>query len=234
LKITNPHAIKASGDQVTDIFPIFPTPVIVGQFKYHDKWKNRFKNFDKIDRRPDTWTQPLNTSFPQIQDDDPYVTPDVRDEIQSDILIHVHDVMREYNMPEIAFFSEFWYNAYYSGQGQENHDHLSEINHNPFWSGIYFCRNCFPGSLTLSRREQFFRLQQYCDWDNTDPQLGQYYQTRIQPPISDGTIVMFPPHVLHQVVTDDRNEKNMRLTFSFNIYREKMEVTLSNKKTIEV
>ncbi len=214
-----------------NVYPIFSTPLLVGSFPHHVKHKKRFKNFNKVDRRPSTWTQPLNTSFPNVTSDDPFVSNDDIMALKSDILIYLKSVMRKYNMPEDVFYADFWYNAYYNGDGQEMHDHLSEVNHNPFWSGIYFCRNCHTGSLTLTRRDQSNRLQQACNWNNTDPQLAQHYEPTVDPQIDDGTIILFPPHVYHQV---KYNSDQMRLTFSFNIYREPLKAQLSDGTTIKI
>ena len=57
-----------------NVYPIFSTPLLVGSFPHHVKHKKRFKNFNKVDRRPSTWTQPLNTSFPNVTSDDPFVS----------------------------------------------------------------------------------------------------------------------------------------------------------------
>ena len=34
---------------------------------------------------------------------------------------------------------------------------------------------------------------------------------------TDGDIVLFPPHLHHSVKVDEKNAKDQRLTFSFNI-----------------
>lgn len=233
LKITS-LIHEVNGEQVTEIHPVFPIPILYKPFSKHKKWNKNFENFDHVDRRPGTWTTPVNTSFPEIKPDDPYVSVEDRDGMSSDLLMDVKSMMRDFHVTDDIYFSEFWYNAYYQGQGQEPHDHLSEVNYNAFWSGVYFCKGCFPGSFTLTRRDQSVRLQQYVDWSKSDPQLGQYYQNIMQPPIKDGDLILFPPHVLHAVTVDERNKDNMRLSFSFNVYREPLNVQHVDGRTLPV
>ena len=41
------------------------------------------------------------------------------------------------------------------------------------------------------------------------------------PPVEDGDILLFPPHLEHSVQSKPENKNKMRMTFSFNIGIEK-------------
>lgn len=195
--------------------PIFPTPLLVMNFSQHEKYAGKFGNFERVDRKPEPWVTPHNSSFPEIMDDDPYINVEMARAIKSDLLKDIQLFLQELKMPSDIFFSEFWYNAYYEKQGQESHNHLSPTNHNPFWCGIYFAQNCFPGSLFLQRVDTSLRTQQHVEWSQTE--LAPYYNDTLIPQISDGEIILFPPHLHHSVNVDYRNKTDMRLTFSFNV-----------------
>ena len=109
----------------------------------------------------------------------------------------------------------FWYNAYYEGQGQELHHHLAEDNNNPFWCGIYFAKNCFNSQLKFKRSDYSLRTQQPYDFHQTS--LADYYRDTWPSGIPDGYICLFPPHLQHSVTIGEENRDKMRLTFSFNI-----------------
>lgn len=198
-----------------DVHSLFGTPILVTEFVRHEHYASKFYNFEKIDRKPNEWSMPLNTSFPNIQENDPYIDWDTAKQIKNDLLLNVQTFFGTLDLPTTVHFSEFWYNAYYEGQGQECHNHLSPTNFNPFWSGIYFARNCFPETFFFQRTDWSLRTQQSIDWTQT--KLAHFYHDVIVPPIYDGQIVLFPPHLQHSVKSDDRNKDAMRLTFSFNV-----------------
>ena len=198
--------------EVDDI-PLFSTPLIVTKFKDHEKYN--IESFEKIDRRPENWTNSVNSSFPSVQIDDPYISPETCDQVKKSILEHLQNVFQCYNIPTNIILCNFWYNAYYEGQGQELHNHLGENNNNPLWSGIYFAKNCFDSQLKFKRNDFSLRSQQPFDFHQTT--LADYYRDIWPSGIPVGYICLFPPHLQHSVTIGEENRDKMRLTFSFNV-----------------
>ena len=198
--------------EVDDI-PLFSTPIIVTKFNDHEKYN--FESFEKIDRIPKNWTKSVNSSFPSIEKDDPYISSEICDQVKKDILKHLQNVFQCYNIPTSIILCNFWYNAYYEGQGQELHHHLGENNINPFWSGIYFAKNCFDSQVMFKRNDFSLRTQQPFDFHQTA--LADYYRDNWPSGIPDGYICLFPPHLHHCVNVGEENRDKMRLTFSFNV-----------------
>ena len=65
------------------IIDIFPTQIICFNFNKHSKY---FFVDPGIGRKPPAgWSCDVNSTFPRIPDDDPLVTPDVRDRLEGDI-----------------------------------------------------------------------------------------------------------------------------------------------------
>ena len=197
------------------VIPLFSTPIIQFKFEKHDDYVNQFDNWERVDRFPISWSTPLNTSFPNISEDDPYVDSSVTNKLKDDIMFQLKKVMLNQNIPTDLYYQCFWYNAYYKGQGQEPHNHLSVDGEDPLWSGIYFAKNCYPGQLVFVKTEYSHRSQQWFDWDKS--KLKTYYQEISPTQFSSGDVVLFPPHLHHSVKVDERNIDNQRLTFSFNI-----------------
>ena len=206
---------NGSGDkiEVTDI-PLFSVPIIITKFNDHEKYN--IESFEKVVRKPKDWTCSVNTSFPRTEKDDPYISKEKCDEIKKSVTEHLQDVFECYNMPTDIKLTQFWYNAYYEGQSQELHNHLAPNNLNPFWSGIYFAKNCFPGQLTFSRNEYSMRTQQ--PFDFRECAIADYYNDNWKTDIPDGYICLFPPHLYHTVSVGEENRDKMRLTFSFNLH----------------
>jgi len=193
--------------------PIFATPLIVTKFPKHESYE--WKSFDKVVRKPDIWFTPLNTSFPDIKEDDPYVDYETAENVKRDVLEHCQKVLACYNMPVDIRYNGFWYNAYYEENGQEPHDHLSPDNLNPYWSGIYFANNCCEGQLTFQKTDLSMRTQQL--FKHSDSKICDYYEELWTSYIHDGHILLFPPHLKHAVKVGKENRNKMRLTFSFNL-----------------
>lgn len=198
--------------EVDDV-PLFSTPLLVTKFNDHEKFE--FDSFAKVDRRPEFWTNSVNTSFPSIEKDDPYISSETCDQVKESILKHLRNVFQCYNISTNIILNNFWYNAYYEGQGQELHNHLGDDNNNPFWSGIYFAKNCFDSQLKFKRNDFSLRTQQTFDFRNTA--LADYYRDHWPSGIPDGYICLFPPHLQHSVTIGKENRDKMRLTFSFNV-----------------
>jgi hypothetical protein len=196
-----------------DEVPLFATPLIVTKYNDHEKFK--FDSFEKADRRPEFWTNPVNTSFPGVEKDDPYISQDICNKVKNSITAHLKSVFQCYNMPSNILLYNFWYNAYYEGQGQEIHNHLAEDNNHPFWCGIYFAKNCFNSQLKFRRNDSSLLLQQ--PFDYRESALADYYRSHWPSGIPDGYICLFPPHLDHKVTVGEENRDKMRLSFSFNI-----------------
>tara|TARA_B100000965_G_scaffold102397_1_gene84173 strand:+ start:649 stop:1287 length:639 start_codon:yes stop_codon:yes gene_type:complete len=197
--------------EVDDV-PLFSTPIIVTKFNDHEKYN--IESFEKVDRTPENWNHSsVNSSFKK--DDDPYISQETRNKIKNSITEHLRDVFECYNMTRNIVLYNFWYNAYYEGQGQELHNHLAENNNNPFWCGIYFAKNCFNSQLKFKRSDYSLRTQQPYDFHQTS--LADYYRDTWPSGIPDGYICLFPPHLQHSVTIGEENRDKMRLTFSFNI-----------------
>ena len=192
---------------------LFATPTIVTPFPKHKNYK--WESFERVNRKPEEWFTPLNTSFPDIEDDDPYVDKELSDRLKGDIMDQLQKVFQCYNMPHEIRYSAFWYNAYYEGDAQEPHDHLAPDNHNPYWCGIYFAKNCFQGQLVFQQKNPALRLQPTFDYANS--KLAEYYTDAWVSAMQDGMIFVFPPHLTHGIKVGIENRNKMRLTFSFNL-----------------
>ena len=199
----------------TTVLDLFATPVIQTKFDAHRKYVGEFDNWEEIDRKPPSWHVPLNTSFPNVGDADPFVPSTIVDSLKKDIMFQVKKIMLSKRMPTNLSYTSFWYNAYYEGQGQEPHNHLSVPGQDPFWCGIYFAKNCFPGSLFFIRTEYSHRSQQ--PFVSEETPMNKYYNEFYPTEFSDGDLVLFPPHLHHSVKVGSANKSEQRLTFSFNI-----------------
>ena len=205
---------------MSKVIPLFATPVIKINFSKHTKYAGAFDTWDKVDRKPESWLVPLNTSFPNIEDDDAYVNQEIRDQIKEDIMFDIRRTLMKYNMPTKVKYDCFWYNAYRKGQGQETHNHLSMFNdENPLWSGVYFAQNCDPGSFFFCNHDFAWRTQQTFPYLKSN--LADYYRELMPMSFTDGDLVLFPPHLNHGVKSETLSEDAQRLTFSFNISLEK-------------
>ena len=195
--------------------PIFSTPLLIKKFSKHEEYTERIKLFERSSKLPPYWICDVYTSFPFLEENDEHYG-EIALDLKRDMLDEVKEMMREYDIPDNVNIDHFWYNGYYDGQGQENHNHLCAKNiFNPLWSGVYFHRNCYQGSFTFYKSDHSLRTQQTIDWDQT--KLAGYYHEYLNIPMNDGDIMLFPPHMMHSVKVDERNSVNQRLTFSFNV-----------------
>lgn len=194
---------------------LFSVPVIQTRFESHNDYVDKFDNWDEVDRKPKAWHVPLNTSFPNVRPDDPYVSDDIVKSLKSDIMFQVKKINNDRGLPTDLDYQCFWYNAYYNKQGQEPHNHLSQRGEDPLWSGVYFAKNCFPGSFIFVRTEYSHRCQQWFDY--TSSKMRPFYDEFYPTTFGDGDLVLFPPYLHHSVKVDERNADLQRLTFSFNI-----------------
>ena len=208
------------------LLPIFSTPLLVCEFEKHEEYSKRFPTLKKVDRRPENWGISLNTSFPNVLPDDPYLDNSLIVDLKKDLQFQIEKLLQTYKLENNIFFSSFWYNASYAGQGQEMHNHIGEII-NPYWSGVYFAKNVTHDSFVFHRASSTHVIQQPANYENS--LLAPFYTDRDFIPtekqsneddikIADGTIILFPPNAYHSVRTPEYNNKDrMRLSFSFNI-----------------
>ena len=204
--------------------PILATPLLICDFEKHEQYSKRFHNFEKVDRKPEGWHVSINTSFPNVLENDSYIDRSLVSDLKKDLYRQVQKLLQSYKLQDSIFFESFWYNASYAGQGQEIHNHCAVNNLHPYWSGIYFAKNVTYDSFSFTRTDVSLKSQQPADYLNSA--LVPYYLDWEHIPCSnknmnkiiDGTIILFPPHVYHSVKTPDYNTKDrMRLSFSFNI-----------------
>lgn len=192
------------------IHRIFPTPLIQFKFDKHENYV--FDDIAKSVHRPENWSEPVNTSFPTITDDDQLVDPKVRDSLKADILSCIKKNLTDINLPNNIDYLNFWYNVYHQGQGQEAHWHLPHTGGVlPYWSGVYYNKNANP--TTFHKDLGFHRLHNFPGYENSD--IKDCVWVNYWPDASDGDILLFPPHLMHSAYMDKSDL--MRLTFSFNL-----------------
>lgn len=195
-----------------EVLNIFPIPLIKFKFKYHKNYN--FNNIEKSIRLPDGWTVPLNSSFPNIKDDDNLVKPKTRDFLMSDIQFCINEVFEELNLPTNYTFKDFWYNIYHKEQGQESHHHLSYVSdYGVYWSGVYYNKNSSPTEFT--RPDRLYQSQLFPGYKDCGIKESYYYT--FNPNVEDGDILLFPPYLYHCVPEVQLKEPEMRMTFSFNL-----------------
>ena len=199
----------------SEIIELFPTYVLKFKFEKHDQYVDNWDNWEQCGRQPKSWQCEVNTSYPQVQQDDPYAPMDIVEELKKDLQFQVKKLHKSYRLHTNIAFYNFWYNAYYEGQGQEPHNHLSVPGKDPFWCGVYFAKNCFPGSFFFIKTEYSHRIQQPFNYRDTP--MNKYYDEFYSTEYSDGDLIIFPPHLHHSVKVGSPNRSEQRLTFSFNI-----------------
>ena len=65
---------------------VFYVPIFTFRFEKHDTYDfSDIAKQGKIDSRPKGWTTPVNSSFPNISDNDRLISPDVRDSLIKDL-----------------------------------------------------------------------------------------------------------------------------------------------------
>jgi hypothetical protein len=196
------------------ILNIFPVPLIQIKFDKHENYY--FEDIEKSVNMPESWQVPLNSSFPEIPDDDKFISPIIRDCLIIDITKCVKKVFAELNLPTEVHIDDFWYNIYHGNQGQEPHDHLGDVGSLlPFWSGIYYNKN--SSSTCFIRSDKMYKTQ--CFPESNNSKLSGSFDEKYFSEVNDGDILLFPPYLDHCVMSESWHENNMRLTFAFNICR---------------
>ena len=192
---------------------IFPVPIIQIKFGQHHKYT--FSSIEQENRKPKGWRIPLNTSFPNIEKDDNFISMETANELKSDIKESIDSVFKELNITTKYLINEFWYNVYHKNQGQEVHTHLGPIN--PYWCGIFYNKNSSPSMFV--KESGIHAVHNVPDWK--DSKLDLFFLDNIKMPVEDGDILLFPPYLKHYVPPQENIDSNdkMRLTFSFNLYQ---------------
>jgi len=189
---------------------LFSVPVIKFKFTKHNQYN--FPFIERSERIPDGWEISLNTSFPYIRDDDPYINVSVRDNLREDLLCDISKVLKKLELPDKIYMNQFWYNIYHDNQGQEPHDHSSgsgEIN--SYWCGIYYNKGSTPTTFHAPHRYMKTTIP-----SKTGSLMGNFYIDIHNVEVEDGDVILFPNYVVHEV-NPDKDRRDMRLTFSFNI-----------------
>lgn len=188
----------------------FSVPFI--QFKFSKHANYNWPEVDKMERKPETWHIPLNTSFPNIKDDDPIVDPKTRDRLKRDLTADMIEVLKDLSILPVFELRDFWYNIYHDGQGQEPHDHLSDcMNKSPFWSVIYYAKNASP-TVFIRPDSLGYRTQEFPLWMQS--KINGCFAPSHIPDVADGDVIMFPPYIKHMV---QHAEPKMRMTFATNL-----------------
>jgi hypothetical protein len=196
------------------ILNLFPIPIIQTKFDKHQDYY--FEDVEKTVNLPDGWEIPLNTSFPNIEDNDKFISPVLRDTLIIDLTKCIKKVLSELNIPNNIYIDDFWYNIYHDGQGQELHDHLGDVGSiNLFWSGVYYNKNASP--TCFFRPDRMYKTQLFPESEDSDIS-GSYFR-KYCPQVEDGDILLFPSYLEHKIESKSWHKDNMRLTFTFNVNR---------------
>lgn len=187
----------------------FSVPFI--QFSFGNHKKYTFPTIEKTDRKPQDWVASVNTSFPDISDNDPYVPQNFRDNLKRDIRLDIKSIFKDLDIKNDFTMNQFWYNVYHENQGQEPHDHLSDCtDKSPFWSMIYYNKGTSP--TFFLRSDSLYRTQEFPGWK--DCKINQCFENHYVPEINEGDIILFPPYIQHYV---NYQGSEMRVTFASNL-----------------
>ena len=195
-----------------EMIGLFPVPFLKIKFKDHHKYD--FAEVEKKDQKPDAWVESVHTTFPNIRDDDVVVSPMIRDSLKIDLKSSIVEVFEQLNLPINIEFLQLWYNIYHDNQGQEKHNHFSQVGQLvPFWSGIYYNKNASP--TKFFNGNAMINTQKFRGCEETA--LSACLAEGHFPPVEDGDILLFPPYLEHSVESKPQHKDSMRMTFSFNI-----------------
>jgi len=191
---------------------LFPVPVI--KIKFEDHYKYNFPEVEKKDQKPDSWMDSVQTTYPNIHDDDLVVSSMIRDSLKIDLKSSIVEVFEQLNLPTNIGYSNFWYNIYHDNQGQEKHDHLGSVGAPlPFWSGIYYNKNTSP--TMFYRYDTIYKTHLFDGVE--DSSIAPFWGSTFSPSVEDGDILLFPPYLVHSVESNLEHKDIMRMTFSFNL-----------------
>ena len=137
---------------------VFYVPIFTFRFDRHEIYD--FSDLGRIDSRPKGWTTPVNSSFPNISDNDRLISPDVRDSLIKDLSEQMKRLFVSNGIPDKFVVHNFWYNVYHDYQGQEPHTHLTGcMEQTPYWCGIYYNKGATP--TTFFRPDSNNRVHQF-------------------------------------------------------------------------
>ena len=189
---------------------LFPLPVLKFKFSKHHEYL--FNELEKKSNKPEGWIRDINSSFPNILDNDSIIPPNFRNKLKKEILNEIKKTFYNLKIPNNIDYQCFWYNIYHLKQGQERHCHLNSIDKKfPYWSGIYYNKNSSP--TVFHRPDIGFRTQVFPGHEYS--RLKECYYSHQEIDVSDGDIILFPPYLDHEV--PERIDNKTRITFSFNI-----------------
>ena len=191
------------------IYKLFATPLIKFPFTKHQDYI--FDDVEKSERVPPDWECSINSSYPKIHHQDPFIDTKKSKSLQKDLLKDIKSAFVEMNIPSDISMVTFWYNIYHDNQYQERHNHRLNVKDDNSWSGIYYSKNSTPTTFypptTIGRISDFPGSE--------DTLLSDCFFTSFNPDVEDGDIIVFPSTIEHQVRPSQSNQ--MRLTFSFNL-----------------
>jgi len=187
----------------------FSAPFIQFPFSNHKKYT--FPEIERSERKPQDWVASVNTSFPDIAEDDPYISTIFKNKLKRDLRADIKEIFRDLDIKNDFEMNQFWYNVYHEQQGQEPHDHLSDCtDKNPFWSMIYYNKGTTPTVFT--RSDGWYRTQEFPGWN--DCKINSCFQHDYVPEIVEGDVILFPPYIKHYV---GHTIPEMRVTFASNL-----------------
>jgi hypothetical protein len=193
-----------------ELIPLFSVPVIKFKFSKHNKYT--FPDIGKCENIPDGWELSLNSSFPNIEDNDSFIDSATRDSLENDLLIDIKKVLSTLKLSSSVFLKSLWYNIYHDNQGQEAHDHICGAGEtNNYWSGIYYNKGSSP--TTFHNAHKYMKL---CRPPEVGEIMSEFYNDMHSAEVEDGDVILFPPWLVHEVIPD-KKRKHMRLTFTFNV-----------------
>lgn len=189
----------------------FPIPLLRFKFNRHEEYE--FRTIGRKNNIPQGWKMALNSTFPNIPDNDPIVTPEQRSSLKKDLYTQIRELfVKDLQITNKFQIGDFWYNIYHQGQGQEPHTHLSDCSHqNPFWCGIYYHKGASPTKFSSPTFASKIHR-----WEGVhESNLRDCFSEYLMPRVSDGDVMLFPPYLEHCIYSDSIK---MRMTFAFNLY----------------
>tara|TARA_B100002019_G_C21079987_1_gene503300 strand:- start:44 stop:685 length:642 start_codon:yes stop_codon:yes gene_type:complete len=193
---------------------LFSVPILQFKLSTHDNYIFNYPKNTLIENQPLNWLSSVNTSFPDAQPDD-FITDEqlknLKKDIHNEILLRFSNLNLNYKFK----LSNFWYNIYGNGQGQELHNHLGYLqNEDPIWSGVYYHKNCENTSTVFQRTGMDYRTSIFRGCENSE--IGDTFLEHWSPCTSDGDIILFPPYLQHYVKCSLKGN-DLRVTFAFNL-----------------
>ena len=205
----------------------FPTTYVYWEkLKKHDELKRKYMPIiDKIEQTP----HPIDLTNPfSALDKSKYISythpelntflenEDINTIIWNPINNFIKDINSHYQYKidvKKSFIDHYWCNTYDENDDQELHDHydhvkyIDDMEYNPTFSGIYIINDDNESSSIV------FRSPQGEPFHHT--KLRYEFNTRKIDDIGEGTVLIFPCHLLHMV---RKSIKPGRRTIAFNIF----------------